>query len=120
MKSQTYVFLAAVLVGQQSEAFQTAPFSRKTFLSKVVTTTGTLVTTGVLYPNSAVAVPSDQKAKKNTNFRGGKEMSDALHNGTDLNKGQAAMAGGLLEKMGLPDITPDNGANSRAPPREKR
>mmetsp|Transcript_10281 Transcript_10281/g.22878 ORF Transcript_10281/g.22878 Transcript_10281/m.22878 type:complete len:120 (-) Transcript_10281:162-521(-) len=119
MKSQTFAFLIAALVGQQSEAFQTAPFSRKAFLSKVATTTGALVATGALYPNSALAAPK-QKAEKKAAFRGGKEMSDALHNGTDLNKGQAAMASGLLDKMGLVDITPDKGTNTRAAPRERR
>jgi hypothetical protein len=44
-------------------------------------------------------------------------MSDALHNGTDLDKGQAEVAGSLLSKMGLVDITPDKGgSSSRAPP----
>jgi hypothetical protein len=46
-------------------------------------------------------------------------MSDALHNGTDLNKGEAAVASSLLDKMGLQDITPDKGPNSRAPPKAR-
>ena len=53
-------------------------------------------------------------------FRGGKNMSDALHNGTDLDGEQAAVAGGLLDKLGLGDITPDKGDNSRAPPKAAR
>jgi len=53
-------------------------------------------------------------------FRGGKNLSDALHNGTDLDVEQAAVAGGLLDKLGLGDITPDKGDNSRAPPKARR
>ena len=47
-------------------------------------------------------------------------MSDALHNGTDLNGREAEVAGGLLDKMGLVDITPNKGPSTRAPPAPKK
>ena len=52
----------------------------------------------------------------------GKGASDALHNGTDLNGKQAEVASSLLDKMGLADITPDNGGPSSraAPPAPKK
>jgi hypothetical protein len=66
--------------------------------------------------SSSSSSDATAKAGKRELFRGGKNLSDALHNGTDLDRGQAEVAGGLLDKMGLNDITPDKGANSRAPP----
>ena len=40
-------------------------------------------------------------------------MSDATHNGTDMNDKEAGVAGGLLGKMGLDDITPDKGSSAK-------
>mmetsp|Transcript_6123 Transcript_6123/g.13343 ORF Transcript_6123/g.13343 Transcript_6123/m.13343 type:complete len:120 (-) Transcript_6123:289-648(-) len=119
MKSPTYasLFVIAATAAQQSEALTQSVFSRKAFISKAATST--LVATGAvvsMHPNSAMAAPTKEKKEA---FRGGKNMSDALHNGTDLDKGEAAVAGGLLEKMGLNDITPDKGSNSRAPPKKR-
>ena len=118
MKSPKYAFLAAAIATQQSEALQTV-FSRKAFVSRAATAC-TIVATGASFPESALAA-EDPKAKagKKAPLRGGKNMSDALHNGTDLNKGEAAVASSLLDKMGLPDITPDKGPNSRAPPKAR-
>jgi hypothetical protein len=138
--SQSAFLLFAAVVAQQSEevsALQNV-FSRKAFVSKVAgTATLVAASSGVLTGNPAGAAardgvltarikdravsPSstsapDAKGGKKELFRGGKNLSDALHNGTDLDKGQAAVAGGLLDKMGLKDITPDKGPNSRAPP----
>ena len=72
----------------------------------------------VLLPEIASA--REKKAGKKELLRGGKNASDALHNGTDLNAKEGAVAAGLLDKMGLVDITPDNGPSSRAPPTKKR
>lgn len=73
----------------------------------------------MIVPNIALAADSPAQGKKEL-LRGGKNASDALHNGTDLNKKESAVASGLLDKMGLADITPDKGPNSRAPPTRNR
>jgi hypothetical protein len=138
------LFLATVARQlQDASALSQNAFSRKAFVSRVVssavvaTTAGTTTALtfdpsiasareGVLTArikerassSSSAAAASDatSKAGKKELFRGGKNLSDALHNGTDLDRGQAEVAGGLLDKMGLNDITPDKGPNSRAPP----
>jgi len=71
-------------------------------------------------PSSSSAPDATSKGGNGELFRGGKTASDALHNGTDLDGEQAAVAGGLLDKLGLGDITPDKGDNGRAPPRVRR
>eukprot|EP00585_Thalassiosira_rotula_P006824 CAMPEP_0196142902 /NCGR_PEP_ID=MMETSP0910-20130528/12504_1 /TAXON_ID=49265 /ORGANISM="Thalassiosira rotula, Strain GSO102" /LENGTH=133 /DNA_ID=CAMNT_0041404277 /DNA_START=120 /DNA_END=521 /DNA_ORIENTATION=- len=45
--------------------------------------------------------PSMAKAGSNDTFRGGKEAADKINLGTELDKGQAAVADGLMGKMGL-------------------
>lgn len=117
MKYLACAFLVVAVAMQETEALTQSPFSRRAFFSKAASST--LVAAGVVsgHPDRATAA---EKAGKKEAFRGGKTMSDALHNGTDLNKGEAAVAGGLLDKMGLNDITPDKGSNSRAAPKAKR
>ena len=141
-----FLLFAAVVAQQSEEvsALQNA-FSRKAFVSRAASAAGaaTLVAASgaILTSNpagasaregllaarikdraaaaatsSSSAPDATSKGGKKELFRGGKNMSDALHNGTDLDGGQAAVAGGLLDKMGLSDITPDKGPNSRAPP----
>ncbi len=143
MKSSHYaIVLFAATVARQlqdASALSQNVFSRKAFVSRVVssavvaTTAGTTTALtfdpsiasareGVLTArikeraSSSSASDATSKAGKKELFRGGKNLSDALHNGTDLDRGQAELAGGLLDKMGLKDITPDKGPNSRAPP----
>jgi hypothetical protein len=65
-------------------------------------------------PNVASAADSAKAGKKEL-LRGGKNASDALHNGTDLNAKESVVASGLLDKMGLNDIAPEKGSD-RAPP----
>ena len=121
MKSSTYCsLLITAFVAQYSEAFQPS-VTRRAVFQKLATTTvgGGLVASSVVLP-PGVASAAEPKKKKKEMLRGGKDMSDALHNGTDLNGGEAAVASGLLDKMGLNDITPDKGTNSRAPPTAKK
>jgi hypothetical protein len=92
--------------------------SRRALFSKTVNTGALVVaTTTLVAPNVASAAAADAQKRKGGKgkpaFRGGKEGLDSLHNGTDLNGKQAVVAGGLLDKMGLQDITPDKGPNTR-------
>lgn len=116
MQSSTcsFAFLLAAVAAGSSAAFNPS-VSREAFLSRAASAaTGALVAGGALasdpLPASAAEKPSKSKRPA---FRGGKESLDALHNGTDLNKGEAAVAGGLLEKMGLNDISPDKGPSPK-------
>ena len=99
-KSQLFILIVAALAGQ-SDALAQPPSSRRTFVGRLVTTGAVLVTAGAANPGSARAVGR----------RGGKEMIDATHNGTELNGKQSIVASGLLGKMGVDDITPDKGSN---------
>jgi hypothetical protein len=142
MKLGSSILLTATVVASTTEvsALSQNVFSRKAFVTRVVTA-GSVATFGVMSsphsasaregalsralnkaPTSSSSSPdggpdANTKAGSKELFRGGKNMSDALHNGTDLDKGQAEVAGSLLSKMGLVDITPDKGgSSSRAPP----
>ncbi|EJK64075.1 hypothetical protein THAOC_15226 [Thalassiosira oceanica] len=108
MKVQ-FTILAIFASADTARAFQTS--SRRDFISNAVATAAA----GTLLPASASA--KERKASKRELLRGGKERSDALHNGTDLNAKESEMASGLLEKMSVPDITADKGPSSRAPPK---
>ena len=117
MKSHAAIIIGAIITTQQSvEAFQPSVSSRRAILSKIATSSAVVV----LLPNIASAATREPKAGKKELLRGGKNASDALHNGTDLNAKEGAVASSLLDKMGLQDITPDNGPNSRAPPVAKK
>lgn len=123
MKSSTYytALVVAALAAQHAEAFQPS-VSRRALLQNIATTAGAGIVASsaiVLLPDVASARLAEKKPKKEL-LRGGKNMSDALHNGTDLNGKEAEVAGSLLDKMGLADITPDNGASTRAPPKPKK
>ena len=98
----------------EADAFQPG-FSRRALLqnTKNGIIAASLVVVVPLFPEVASAKTSKQKKEL---LRGGKGRSDALHNGTDLNKGQSAVASGLLDKLGVPDITPDKGPSARAAP----
>ena len=113
MKSYATIIIGvAITAAQQSAAFQPS-ISRRTILSNIATSSAV-----ILVPEIASA--ADRKAGKKELLRGGKNLSDALHNGTDLNAKEGAVAAGLLDKMGLNDIQPDNGPSSRAPPAPKK
>eukprot|EP00956_Cyclotella_meneghiniana_P031660 scaffold83778_cov73-Cyclotella_meneghiniana.AAC.6 len=107
MRPYTTIIVAA-LAAQQCHGFQSV-ISRKDLISNIATASSI-----ILLPN--VASAAETKAGTKAPLRGGKNASDALHNGTDLNKVESAVAGGLMEKMGLPDIAPDKDSSSRAPP----
>jgi hypothetical protein len=111
MKSYAAVIIGAI-TAHQSEAFQPS-ISRRALLSNIASASSAVV----FLPNIASAAEPKQKKEL---LRGGKNLSDALHNGTDLNEKEGAVASGLLDKMGLVDITPDKGSNSRAPPTPKK
>ena len=111
---KTAAIIVCAFAVQQAAAFQPS-ISRRALLSNIATTATTSAV--VLLPN--VALAKEQKPKKEL-LRGGKNLSDALHNGTDLNEKEGDVAAGLLDKMGLSDITPDQGTNSRAPPTRKK
>ena len=114
MKSYATIIIGVVITAaQQSAAFQPS-ISRRALLSNIATTSSAVI----LVPEIASA--ADRKAGKKELLRGGKNLSDALHNGTDLNAKEGAVAAGLLDKMGLNDIQPDNGPSSRAPPAPKK
>lgn len=84
-----------------SDALAQPITSRRTFVGKLVTA-GAVVATTASNPGMAFAKP--------TPTRGGKEMIDATHNGTELNGKESGVASGLLGKMGIDDITPDRGS----------
>jgi hypothetical protein len=117
MKSYAAIIIGAI-TAHQSAAFQPS-ISRRALLSNIATT-ASATSAVVLFPNIASA--AQPKAGKKALLRGGKGASDALHNGTDLNGKQAQVASSLLDKMGLADITPDNGGPSSraAPPAPKK
>ena len=106
-----FSIVIATVVAHQSEGFQVA-ISRKALLSKIATATAS--TALVLLPDISLA--AETGGGKKEILRGGKNASDALHNGTDLNKAESAVASSLLDKMGLPDVAPEKSPNSRAPP----
>jgi hypothetical protein len=110
VRIQLCLFLVTALIGQQqTEALQSA-FSRRSFVGKLATTgAGAIVAS--TFPASANA--EEPRKTRSKTFRGGKEMSDATHNGTDMNDKEAGVAGGLLGKMGLDDITPDKGSSAK-------
>ena len=114
MKFYGSSIVIAAMTAHHTEGFQPA-ISRKAFFAKVATVTAS---SAVLLPN--VASAAEPKAGKKELLRGGKNASDALHNGTDLNKAESVVASSLLDKMGLSDITPEKGPSSRAPPTRKR
>eukprot|EP00986_Skeletonema_menzelii_P009717 scaffold4487_cov145-Skeletonema_menzelii.AAC.8 len=105
--------IGGVITAQQSAAFQPS-ISRRALISNIATSSAAVI----LVPEIASA--AERKAGKKELLRGGKNASDALHNGTDLNAKEGAVASGLLDKMGLTDIAPDNGPSSRAPPAPKK
>jgi len=98
-KSQLCILTFAALSTQTNGLAQTRS-SRRSFIGKVAATGAAAVAVGA-NPGRASAVGK----------RGGKEMIDATHNGTPMNGKQDSVAGGLLGKMGLDDITPDKGSS---------
>jgi hypothetical protein len=112
MKTYAAIMIGAITAAHLSEAFQPS-ISRRALLSNVASASSAVV----FLPNIASAAEPKQKKEL---LRGGKNLSDALHNGTDLNEKEGAVASGLLDKMGLVDITPDKGTNVRAPPTPKK
>ncbi|KAL7524648.1 hypothetical protein ACHAWF_001034 [Thalassiosira exigua] len=115
--SSHYVLLVAALAAH-ADAFQPA-ISRKALLQNAARASASAAAVVLLPPQIASAADAPERKKKEL-LRGGKNLSDALHNGTDLNGGESAVASGLLDKMGLNDITPDKGPNARAPPAAKK
>ncbi|KAL7498935.1 hypothetical protein ACHAWT_010285 [Skeletonema menzelii] len=113
MKLYAATIIGGVITAQQSAAFQPS-ISRRALISNIATSSAAVI----LVPEIASA--AERKAGKKELLRGGKNASDALHNGTDLNAKEGAVASGLLDKMGLTDIAPDNGPSSRAPPAPKK
>jgi|AntRauTorckE5430_2_1112549.scaffolds.fasta_scaffold17139_1 hypothetical protein len=118
---QLCVFLVVALVGelvQKTNALQISgmpTFSSRRLFVKVATTGAVVATAAGSYPGNAQASQAEEPRKtRSKTLRGGKEMSDSTHNGTELNDKEANVAGGLLGKMGLDDITPDKGGGGRA------
>ena len=117
---QISIFLVAALIGQlvqETGALQNSAmpaFSRRSFFAKAVTTGAVVATAAGTYPGIAQASGDEEPRQTRSKvLRGGKEMSDSTHNGTELNDKEANVAGGLLSKMGLDDITPDKGGGER-------
>jgi hypothetical protein len=96
------IFFVAALIGAEVEALQTA-FSRRSFVGKFATVSAGAV---VAIPSIANA-EEEVRQRRKKQLRGGKEVLDATHNGTELNAKEADVAGGLLSKMGVTDIAPD-------------
>ena len=114
MKCFVVAIIISILSQQYvADAFQPG-FSRRALLQK--TKDGIIATSFVGMVAPEVASAKQPKKQKKELLRGGKSKSDALHNGTDLNKNESAVASGLLDKLGVPDITPDNGPSARAAP----
>lgn len=107
--------LSLLLLAGFAQALQSpAPVNtnnRRNFLAQA----GVAATAFVaVVPNAAFAAePAATTKPKRGAFRGGRGAADDTHNGTDLNTQQASVAGGLLGKMGIPDITPDKGGASK-------
>lgn len=125
---KSYALFIVAIAAQSSDAFHVS--SRKAFLSKAVATT-TAGAAIIAAPNNASAAdgvaqkllkkksaekkqrkaaadrasdpedPSLGKAGSNEVFRGGKQQADKMALGTDLNKKESEVAGGLMDKMGL-------------------
>lgn len=113
MTSSTSLFLiVAIAILAITQALQAPTFSRRGFVSKVVTTAGAGAVIAT-HPGSAWAAPTGEKKKKKPAFRGGKEVADATHNGTELNTKEADVASGLLGKMGVTDIAPDKDSKKK-------
>ena len=111
-------FVVAIIISILSQQYAVDAFqpgcSRRALLQK--TKDGIIATSLVGMALPQVASAQQPTKNKKALLRGGKGKSDALHNGTDLNKGESAVASGLLDKLGVPDITPDNGPSTRAAP----
>ena len=106
-------FLSLFLLAGLAQALQspTPVNGRRTFLAQAGVAATAFV---VVAPNAALAAESAVKSKpKRGRFRGGRGAADDTHNGTELNGSQADVAGGLLGKMGIPDITPDKGSTKK-------
>mmetsp|Transcript_5163 Transcript_5163/g.7701 ORF Transcript_5163/g.7701 Transcript_5163/m.7701 type:complete len:113 (+) Transcript_5163:83-421(+) len=112
MKSYTSAIIICAITTQQSAAFQPS-ISRRALFSNIATTAGAAT---VLVPTLASAEP---KAGKKELLRGGKNASDALHNGTDLNPKEGAVAASLMEKMGMASDSVQGSDPSRAPPKKR-
>ena len=112
-------FVVAIIISILSQQYAVDAFqpgcSRRALLQK--TKDGIIATSlvGVAVVPQVASAKQPKKQKKEL-LRGGKGKSDALHNGVDLNKNESAVASGLLDKLGVPDITPDNGPSARAAP----
>ena len=122
IKSSYAPIIIAAITAQHSTAFQPA-ISRRSLLSNIATTSAATTSAAILLGSAtspAIAKEEETKNNKKQALRGGKNMSDALHNGTDLNGREAEVASGLLDKMGLVDISPDKGPSARAPPSPKK
>ena len=113
MKSYTAAVIIGAISTQQSAAFQPS-ISRRALLSNIATTAGAAT---VLVPTLASA--AEPKAGKKELLRGGKNASDALHNGTDLNPKEGAVAASLMEKMGMASDSVQGSDPSRAPPKKR-
>ena len=112
-------FVVAIIISTLSKQYYEADAfqpgcSRRALLQK--TKDGIIATSLVGMALPQVASAKQPTKQKKELLRGGKGKSDALHNGTNLNKGESAVASGLLDKLGVPDITPDNGPSARAAP----
>eukprot|EP00593_Proboscia_inermis_P010473 CAMPEP_0171313294 /NCGR_PEP_ID=MMETSP0816-20121228/40410_1 /TAXON_ID=420281 /ORGANISM="Proboscia inermis, Strain CCAP1064/1" /LENGTH=143 /DNA_ID=CAMNT_0011800449 /DNA_START=37 /DNA_END=468 /DNA_ORIENTATION=+ len=112
------LLIVVFLVGQlvpEIEALRPAFSSRRHFFSKVASTGGLIVATAGTCPSNAwatVAPVPPAKKQGRPALRGGKEVIDSTHNGTELNEKEANVADGLLSKMGLNDVNPDNGGRN--------
>ena len=94
MKLQLCILSVFCLI--QGQALQSPLTNRRSFVAAAVS---------AAVPAAALAAPPEKKAKREA-FRGGRQAADDTHNGTDLNDKEASVAGGLMDKMGLPDVDP--------------
>ena len=108
-KLQLSIFLIVALIGQFAQETQALAFSRRGFFGNVATA-GVVAVTAAACPGIASAAPEKPKSTRRPAFRGGNKVITDTHNGTVLNDKQADVAGGLLGKMGISDISPDKDA----------
>ena len=106
------IFAALIGSNKDVEALQPDAYCRRAFVGNLATMGAGAVAASASFPASAIAADDPRKRRSKT-LRGGKDVSDATHNGTDLNEKETGVAGGLLGKMGLQDITPDKGASAK-------
>merc|ERR1719330_570521 len=105
VKLSLFVFVALLVCVFQTDALNVTPnsssFSRKSFLSKGLSTAGIIAASCIL--------PDDASAETKYTIPGNKKVTKAPgRHEMDLKGKDASAASDLLGKMGVPDVKPVN------------